>query len=111
MPWLLVSITLADVLAKMSCSSIIFCTSPWKSLQVGHARITKYVYLRKLPCSHNKFNDIKVDNRYTEIQGFKKACRRESRHKAHLSFYRIRINRLTAIKIWALRNKSLRHDK
>lgn len=44
MPCLLVNITFADVLAKMSCSSIIFCTSPWKSLQVGHARITRYVY-------------------------------------------------------------------
>lgn len=44
MPRHLVNITLADVLAKMSCSSIIFCTSPWKSLQVGHARTRKYVY-------------------------------------------------------------------
>ena len=32
-------ITLLDVLARTSCSSMIFCTSPWKSLQVGHAEM------------------------------------------------------------------------
>lgn len=41
----LVNITLADVFAKMSCSSIIFCTSPWKSLQVGHAGIIQYMLI------------------------------------------------------------------
>lgn len=31
--------TLLDVLARTSWSSMIFCTSPWKSLQVGHAAV------------------------------------------------------------------------
>lgn len=38
--------TLADVLAKISCSSIIFCTSPWKSLQVGHAEMTNITFIK-----------------------------------------------------------------
>ncbi len=32
------SITLLEVFAKMSWSSMIFCTRPWKSLQVGQAK-------------------------------------------------------------------------
>lgn len=35
------AVTLLDVLAKRSCSSMIFCTRPWKSLHVGQAESQK----------------------------------------------------------------------
>lgn len=100
-------ITLAEVLAKISCSSIIFCTSPWKSLQVGHAEITNAAFVRLYWIEAQPIQEL-ADNQYTlrEVLLGKKLNK-----KHHNIFYHIRTSILTAIKIWTLRNKSLRHDK
>lgn len=50
------SCTLLDVLARTSWSSMIFCTSPWKSLQVGHAAVQDNASHLLLPRSRERIH-------------------------------------------------------